>query len=100
MPPDLGPAPFIARCACGWESPQPTEMAAAHFAIVHTNATIEVDALQLIEHARNIVGAIDAFDAKCKDSESTDTGEAWELFWSIRDDMAKALGLPAKLHDE
>ncbi len=34
-----------------------------------------------------IVSEISKFDAKCQDEEHTDTGECWELFYFIRDEL-------------
>ena len=42
-----------------------------------------------------IVNEIDGFEDRCRESEYTDTGEAWGLLTRIREALSLRMGLPA-----
>lgn len=47
----------------------------------------------------HVIRQIDAFNRKTNDDEYTDTGEAWELFLDIRDQLNDALPSYLQIED-
>ncbi len=73
---------FVERCGSGWMS---EEAVVLESALTEAISALGLDDVARSDNLAHIVERIDAFDARCAETEYTDTGDAWELLRWIRE---------------